>query len=90
MKYTFTRKQIVNAFNNKILDDDNFLTYLLSTTSKDRPINQKSLDKDIWTVLPKLDCKHLKNRVIKNELGWLCLDCVTYIDKDMITNLDKK
>lgn len=44
MKYTFTRKQIVNAFNNKILNDDNFLTYLLSTTSKDIPMNQKSLD----------------------------------------------
>ena len=37
-----------------------------------------------WSYVHK-DCKHPKDKVIKNELGWLCKGCMTYIDKDMIT-----
>ena len=73
MKYTFTRKQIVNAFNNKILDDDNFLTYLLSTTSKDRPMNQKSLDKK---KTKELECKLCKRiQLKKGDLKGLVYFC---------------
>ena len=40
---------------------------------------------DIWTVLPHKKCKHPKDKVIKNKLGYLCKNCMTYIDKNMIT-----
>jgi len=38
-----------------------------------------------WEHIPGPECKHPKDKVIKNELGWLCKGCMTYIDKDMIT-----
>lgn len=43
--------------------------------------------KEIWTAKNTSDCKH--KRVEHNKIGWKCLDCWAYIDKDMITNLDK-
>lgn len=38
-----------------------------------------------WSHIPGPDCKHPQDRVIKNELGWLCTSCQTYIDREMIT-----
>jgi hypothetical protein len=46
----------------------------------------KENKKEIWTVLPHPECKHPKEKVIRNKLGYLCKGCMAYIDKEMITN----
>jgi hypothetical protein len=51
-------------------------------------VNMKNKIKKLvteWEHIPGPECKHPKDKVIKNELGWLCKGCMTYIDKDMIT-----
>jgi len=45
------------------------------------------MKKEIWTAKNTSNCQH-KN-VIKNELGFLCLNCTSYIDEDMVFDLSK-
>lgn len=41
---------------------------------------------ETWTCLPRSACLHPKDRIEKNGIGYHCLSCWAYIDRDMISD----